>query len=158
MIKLPKRRKSSDNPYKIDYCEMKNIYVLIFNDSRNIKQIIELTDELYHAFDEFELEDISQMQKYDKHIERFELLDEELYKRMINQSDSIENEVEKKILNDELKVAINSLDEVQKRRIKMYYFDELTLEEIAKIEGCSFQAVSKSISLALKKLYQKLKN
>lgn len=157
MVKLPKRKKSKDNPYKIDYCEAKKIYILIFKDSRNIQQIVELTDELYYVFNEFELEDISQMHKYDKHIERFELLDEELYKRMIEQPNSTDDEVEKNILNSELKMAINSLDDVQKRRIKMYYFDELTLEEIAKIEGCSFQAISKCISLALRKMQKKLK-
>lgn len=157
MIKLPKRKKSKDNPYKIDYCEIKEMYVLIFNDSRNIQQKVELTDELFYLFNEFELEDISQMHKYDKHIERFELIDEELYKRMTEQSKLVEEEVEKNLLNIELKSALNSLDEIQKRRIRMYYFDELTLEEIAKIEGCSFQAISKSISLALKKMQKKLK-
>ncbi|HIU03353.1 MAG TPA: sigma-70 region 4 domain-containing protein [Candidatus Onthocola gallistercoris] len=36
-------------------------------------------------------------------------------------------------------------------RLQMYFFDGLTYEEIAVREGCSYQAVQKSIAAALKK-------
>lgn len=41
--------------------------------------------------------------------------------------------------------AINKLSYTQRRRIKMYYFDELDLKTIATIEHTSFQMISKSI-------------
>ena len=49
------------------------------------------------------------------------------------------------------------LPEVQKRRLQMYFFDGLTYEEIAVREGCSYQAVQKSIAAALKKIRKFLK-
>lgn len=39
----------------------------------------------------------------------------------------------------------------------MYYFEELTLKEIAKKEGCSKVAIKYSIDSALKKIYENLK-
>ena len=44
------------------------------------------------------------------------------------------------------------LPEVQKRRIKKYYFDDMTLEEIAKSESCTFRAIKFSIDIGLNKL------
>lgn len=158
MVVLPKRRKSKDNPYTIIYCESNQTYIVNFRDSKGVFQNIELTDELYRIFDKFELEDISMMHKVDKYIEHSELFDETLYKRSIKTIISLEEQVEKNMTNAELKKAINKLSEVQKRRIKMYYFEDLTLEEIAEIEECSFQAVSKSINIALQNLKKILKN
>ena len=54
--------------------------------------------------------------------------------------------------------AINKLSDVQKRRIKMYYFEELNLEQIAKIEHTSFQMISKSIKQGIENLKKILKN
>lgn len=119
--------------------------------------IIEITDEIYRAFDSFELEDISQMHKYDKYIEHSEVYDETLYKRMTVESIAIEDIVDNKIRNEKLFNAINQLNNSQKRRIIMYYFNGLKLNEIALIEGCSFQAINKSIKLAEKKLKYILK-
>ena len=55
---------------------------------------------------------------------------------------------------DDLHAAINKLPEKQRKRLVLYYFHNLTLEEIAKLEGVSFQTISKSIDLAIKKLAQ----
>ena len=46
---------------------------------------------------------------------------------------------------EELKKAIDQLSDIQKQRIKMYYFENLSLDEIAKNEGTTHQAISKSI-------------
>ena len=56
-----------------------------------------------------------------------------------------------------LREGVNQLPEVQKRRLQMYFFDGLTYEEIAVREGCSYQAVQKSIAAALKKIRKFLK-
>ena len=157
MVVMPKRRKSKDNPYTLFYSEEKKIYMIKFKDSKGLLQNIELTDELYQIFNKFELEDISMMHKIDKYIEHSEVFEETLYRRSIKKVISIEEEVERNISFKELKEAINSLPIVQKRRIKMYYFDDLNLEQIAKIENCSFQAISKSINAALQNLSKNLK-
>ena len=62
------------------------------------------------------------------------------------------------IINQELKEAINLLSEKQKRRIKMYYFEDMNLREIAEKEGCSIMSVKNSIDNGLSKLKEILKN
>ena len=42
------------------------------------------------------------------------------------------------------------LPKVQRRRIKKYYFEELTLKEIAKEENCTKMAIKFSIDNAIK--------
>ena len=77
---------------------------------------------------------------------------------MLNKPITIEDEVEEKILFDDIKNAIDSLPEIQKNRIKKYYFDNKTLEQIAEEENCSKVAVKYSIDIALEKISKKFKN
>ena len=53
------------------------------------------------------------------------------------------------MLNEELKNAIKLLNDIQKRRLIKYYFEDKSLEEIALEEGTSHQAISKSIHKAI---------
>lgn len=88
MIKMPKRRKSKDNPYNLILLNDK--YYLTFKDGRNVQQTVELSLDIFEAFNKFELEDISQMHKYDKHIEHSEVYEESLYKRALNKPMTLE--------------------------------------------------------------------
>ena len=101
---------------------------------------------LNQAFDKFELEDISQIHKERKHIEKNEVYEETLYHRAIDTSASVEEQVENKLINDELRKAINKLSDVQKRRIKMYYFEGLTQQQIADREHTSIRAIQYTLN------------
>lgn len=150
-----KRNKDKYNPYTIEIKEEK--YYVSFKDGNNVLQEISITKEVYDAFDKFELEDISQIHKIRKHIEHNELYEETLYQRSVIDSISVEDEVSTNILNEELRQAINSLDEIQKRRIIKYYFYDKTYEEIAKEENCSKVAIKYSIDSAIKNISKKIK-
>ena len=158
MANMPKRRKSKDNPYSLNYNEENNTYKVSFKDGINIFHEIEVSEKIYEAFDKFELEDISQMHKYERHIEHSEIYENTLNNRAVDKPVSLEQEVENKIMVDELKNAINLLSEVQKRRLKMYYFEDMTLKQIADIEGCSPKNVFKSIEQAKENIKKNLKN
>ena len=158
MANMPKRNKSKDNPYVLDYNQEKNIHIIKFKDSNNNLQIVEITEEVYKVFDRAELDDISQIHKYRKYIEHSEVYEETLYHRAINHPISIEEEVETKMLFDELKNSINQLSNVQKRRIKMYYFENMMIEEIATLENTTHQAVSKSIRRGIEQIKKNIKN
>ncbi|MEE1032059.1 MAG: sigma factor-like helix-turn-helix DNA-binding protein [Ruminococcus sp.] len=54
--------------------------------------------------------------------------------------------------NNKVHNAIEQLSEVQKRRIKIYFFEGMTYEEIAEREKCKHPAVLKSVKVALEKL------
>lgn len=163
MTNMPKRRKSKDNPYTLDYNDNEHIYTVSFIDNKQVIHNVEVSKKVFEAFDKFELEDISELHKVDKHIDsrnidNTDYTDIVLYHLGISNYKSVEEEIEEKLQNEELYKAINILSETQKRRLKLYYFEDLTLQEIADLEGCSVKNVYKSIEQAKEKIAKNLKN
>lgn len=157
MINIPIRNKSKDNPYTLGYDEIRERFIVKFYDVHNNQQTVEISESVYKAFDEFELEDISQIHKYRKHIEHSEIYEDKLESRMRNKSLSTENIVEQRLIKEELKNIINMLSDTQKRRIIKYYFYEKNEYEIAYEENTTQQAINKSLQLALEKLKKMIK-
>lgn len=155
MNSLPKRRKYKDNLYTLSTID--NHYYILFRDSSNMPRIVEVKKEIYDIFNQFELDDLKELNEYDRHIEHLELTDESIYKKVINNEDGIDDLIIRNSTYDELINAINKLSNTQRRRIKMYYFDELDLKTIASIEHTSFQMISKSIKQAINNLKKILK-
>lgn len=158
MAKMPKRRKSKDNPYTLEYIEDKNIYKVNFKNNKGNLNAVEISVDIYKAMDKFELEDISQMHQFERHIEHSELFEGTLNERAVDKPLALEDIVENTIINEELRKAIDSLSEIQKRRIKLYYFDGLTQQEIANREGTSLRAVQYTLNSAMNELKKILKN
>ena len=160
MVNRPKRRKDKDNPYSLDFKE--NSYVVSFKTNKNEYKEVKISEEVFKAFDRFELEDISQLHKVDKHIDmrvidNTEYMDIILFNNALNDEISIAEQIENKILQEELKKAILELSEVQKRRVIKYYFENKTLQKIAEEEGCSITSVKESLDSSINKLRKKLK-
>lgn len=152
MKKEIKRRKDKYNPYTLINLEKKKKYLITFKDELNNENFIEVTKKVYNAFNEFELVDLSQMNKFDRHIEHSELNEITLNKRIFNKEKSIEEIVINNIEMHDLYVAISQLPDKQKDRIYKYFFDNLTLREIAQLEKCSIRAIQYSMEGALKNL------
>ncbi len=154
------RRKSKDNPYTINVNN--NIYFVTFKDGCNNLNEVEVSKEVYEVFDQNELKDISQMHKVEKYYD-FRRIDNSDYTGIVlffgtkSNYKSLEDEVIENIDNEKLYEAINKLSEVQKRRIKMYFFEDLNYTQIARIESCDESSVRESIHSALKKLKNLLK-
>ena len=148
--KHPKRRKDKYNPYSIS--KIGDHYFLCFKDVQGISHKFEIGKTLYELFDCFELEDISYLNIWDRHIEQSELTESSMYSRAAHKSEPVENAAIRHIETKLLHSAIDKLPVIQRRRLKMYYFDELTYRQIAKKEGCTFQAVAKTIKAAEKQL------
>ena len=151
-IVRPKRRRDKYNPYKLDYDEIKNQYIIMFFDNNRQNHKVIVTKKIEEAFNRFELEDLSIINKFDNHIEHAEVYENNLVSRAINKPESLETIVERKINNELLYKNINKLPEIQKRRLKKYYFLGKTFEEIALEENCTKRAIKFSVDLALKKL------
>ena len=156
MENRPKRRKHKDNPYELNIIDSK--YIVKFKDNKKETHYVEVNTQIYEIFDKFELRDLSELNEYDNHIEHSELYDETLERRIIHKQELIEDVIIRKVTFEKLHDAIQQLSEIEKRRIKMYYFEDKTLEEIAKIENTSHQAISKSLQNSIKKLKNILKN
>lgn len=154
---FPKRRKDKDNPYTLIKLENNN-YGVSFKDGMNINRNIEIADKIFKQMNKDELEDKHQMNQYERYIEKNDVTELSLYKRAIATVITVEEEVEKNIVNEEVRNAIKQLSPVQKRRIIKYYFYDMNEYEIAEDENATQQAVNKSLHSAYKILYDILKN
>ena len=154
MKSLPKRRKKKDNPYTLLYEEESNRYFILFKNVRNVINKVEVNIDVFNAFDRFELDDISDLHKIDKHIDMRELDENKNYE---NDTESIDDFIIRKSTYEELHKAINKLTETQKRRIKYYYFDDMKFSDIARVEECDESSVRESIYAGIEKLKKILK-
>ena len=155
MSDRPKRRKSNDNPYTLQI--INNTYVVIFKDNTYKDHIVEVSEDVFNAMNSFELDDLKELNEFDRHIEHSFLLDEKLYTRAKNKPLDLEDEIIRKSSFEDLKRAIDTLPEIQRRRIKKYYFEEKNEYEIAKEENTTQQAINKNLHQAIKKLKEILK-
>ena len=79
MDKRPKRRKDKYNPYTL--CSEKWRYYISFVDVNNNFQEIAVSQEVFESFNKFELEDVSKMNEYDRHLEHSEIYEHTLHKK-----------------------------------------------------------------------------
>lgn len=156
MDKRPKRRKDKYNPYTLS--TESGEYYILFIDVNNHIQKVELSKKLFDSFNKFELEDISQMNEYDRHYEHSEVYEKTLNKKNVAVSQSLEEHFEDVLVMENLHMAITKLPEVQKRRLKKYYFEEKTFDEIALEEGCTYQSIQRSVYRAVAKIKSILEN
>ncbi len=157
MDKSPKRRKYKDNPYTLIKDASEDIYIIKFKDSKNKIQIVKVDSKVYEVFDNSELHDLKELNEYDNHIEHLLLDENQLYRRMFNKVKSLDSLVEDEKIFNNLKNEIQKLPDIQKNRLKKYFFDGKTYEQIAYEEGCSKVAIKYSLEVALKKISKKFK-
>ena len=151
----PTRRRDKDNPYELFTTGLGTAqprYYLTFVDSTGTKQCMEIDKALFDVFDRFELDDISFMNEVDRHYEQSDQTEQSLNKRTAQPQKSVEEAVFQRVAVEMLRQAISKLPEKQRRRLVLYYFCDLTYEQIAEMEGCTHPAVMKSITSALEKL------
>lgn len=153
--KHPKRRKDKYNPYTI--CETEGRYYISFKDGQGARHEFEISETLYHAFDTFELEDLSYLNVWDRHIEHSEVWEPTLSRRAFGKPADFEESMLKKLRDEQLHNAIRQLPEKQRNRLFLHYFEGLTYMEIAKKENCSVRAVEYSVQGAIQRLRKILK-
>lgn len=153
--KHPNRKKDKHNPYTLTIVNGR--YYLSFKDGRGMLQTIEIDKVLYGLFNRFELEDISYLNKVSRHIEHSELTEATLNDRAFYKPETVEDAVSRSMEYELLHRAIAKLPEVQRRRLLLYFFGELTYEQIAELEGCTKRAVKFSVDIAIEKLKRDLK-
>ncbi len=156
----PKRRKDKGTPYEIFTTGINTAqpcYYLSFVDGSGVKRCMKIDKVLFDTFDRFELDDISFMNEVNNHYERSEQTEVSLNKRSARLQESVEDTVSWKMEVDKLYRAIAKLPEKQNRRLVLYYFGELTYEQIAELEGCTISPVKRSIESAIQNLKKFLK-
>ena len=116
MDKRPKRRKDKYNPYTLHMENGK--YYILFVDVNNHIQRVEVSKQIFESFNKFELEDISQMNEYDRHYEHSEIYENALHRRNVSDIQLLEEYFDNAQDAENLHMAVNKLPEVQKRRLK----------------------------------------
>ena len=154
--KCPKRRKDKYNPYTLSIENQK--YYISFKDINGVIQKTEVDKEVFDTFDSFELEDISIMNEIERHYEYSELTEETLNRRAVHKSKTVEDIILAVLEYETLFKAISQLTEIQRKRLLLYYYDHLTYEQIAEIEGCTKMPVMRSIKKAEEKIKEYFKN
>ena len=153
----PKRRKDKYNPYTIGTTE-DGRHWLTFLDGQGNRHHFEISAAVFALFDSFELDDLSYLNEVDRHYEQSELTEAALYDRAVHRPATVEESALQSMEYAQLHRAISVLPEIQKRRLILYYFQGLTYEQIAGMEGCTKRAVKFSVDIAVEKLKKFFKN
>ena len=156
MDKRPKRFKEFDNPYTLESIEKEELYFIKFRDELG-EHIVSVSKEVFDVFDESEKYENNMMSKNSKHLHKFELSDEALSNKMVNNQISIEEMIINDIMKKKLHEAIEELPEKERTRLYKYYFQNKTLEQIAKEEKVYKSTIKRSIDKSLEKISKKLK-
>lgn len=149
-----------DRKFKIKKLTFKpnNKHVTVINKSAKRINEIRMTRTLQKEFERQRKEDISHKNKFDRHIEHFELSEEEISVRAIHKNPTIEEII---LGNESIREIIREiwvLPIPQNRRVYMYVVDGLSYTEISKIELRDVSVVKRSVDAGIKKLQKKLKN
>lgn len=151
----PKRRRAKDNPYELYtvgiHTDQPRFYIA-FTDCEGIHRELEIGKALFETLNRFELDDLSFLNEVDNHYEHSELTEASLNARAFYQPETVEEIALQHFQNERLHTAITQLPEKQRTRLILYYFGELTYEQIAEMEGCTIMPVKRSIDAALKNL------
>ena len=148
----PKRLKDKYNPYSISSAvnrEGHRRYFVSFKDVTGQSHTVEINEQLFRAFDDFELEDKRHLNEEDRHYEKSPLTEALINQRADTKPPALEEIVFQK---DEIRRSMDCLAETQRRRVKLYFFSSMTLEQIASAEKCSVTAVKNSLDRAIKAL------
>ncbi len=123
-------------------------YYAKFTDGQGIEQITELDSEVYNVIHNSQ-KGISSQSRKDR---RYGLCS---FDESIGDADVVDETEQTEELLKKVWAHIEELTKVQQRRLRLYFEKKKTLEQIAEIEGSTWQAIQKSIRIALDYLRSK---
>ena len=123
-------------------------YYAKFTDGQGIEQTTELDSEVYSVINNSQ-KGISSQARKDR---RYGLCS---FDESIGEADIIDEAEQTEELLKMVWEHIGELTEVQQRRLQLYLDEKKTFEQIAEIEGSTWQAIQKSIRIALDYLRSK---
>ena len=146
------------NPYilRTEIVEGITRYYVSFIDGQTFYRETEVSHSVYLEFLRFIKVERNLRRWDERRTEQSELTDETLHRRAIFPQKSAEETTFDRLQSEQLQLTIQELPEMQRRRFILYHEFDLTYEQVAEIEGCSFQAVAKAIKAAeskIKKLF-----
>jgi RNA polymerase sigma-70 factor (ECF subfamily) len=123
-------------------------YYVSFADGQGILRETEVSRPVYLEFLRFIKVERNLRRWDERHTIYADLNDEALINRALCFTKSAEEMAFDSLLNEQLRLAIQGLTDIQCRRFALYYEFGLSYDQIAEIEGCSFVAVKYTIDKA----------
>jgi len=148
------------NPYTLrtEIFEGMTQYFISFMDGQTILRETEVSRPVYLEFLRF-VKTARNLRRWDeRHTEQSDLTDESLYDRALHKPKSVEDAAFDSLRSEKLRLVIQDLPEIQRRRFVLYHEFGLTYEQIAKMEGRRKSTVCESVLRAEEKIREKIKN
>ena len=147
------------NPYTLRTEIVEGImhYYVSFKDGQAIPRETEVSRPVYLEFLRFVKQERNLRRWDERHVEQSELSDETLYSRAVNPPKGVDEMAYDSMRDERLRQAIAGLPEIQRRRFVLHYEFGLNFEQIAEMEGCKRQPVTRSIERAEEKIREVIK-
>ena len=148
------------------FCFQKTKYGGITMSNNNNQELIEITynnekiiisQEIADYLEDYRRDIHRQLKKKQRNQNNAQWIDGIIESLMSVPPVGFEDDVIRKLEQKLMQELVNTLPETQRRRLKAYYYDELTYREIATLEGVHFSAIKRSVELALKNLKRNFK-
>jgi len=133
-------------------------YFVSFKDGQAVQHETEVSRPVYLEFCRFVKRERNLRRSDERHIEQSDLTDETLYNRAACPPKAVDETVFDSLRNEQLRQAIAELPKIQRRRFVLHHEFGLTYEQIAKMEGCKRQPVTRSVERAEEKIREVMKN
>ncbi len=143
--------------YILEYNEEINKYFIYFKDSVNNECRLEIKKEIFDTYKKSKREYKKIQNQYDRHEEHSEQSDISLYKRAFVSKVSLEDIVIEKISNSALRKIVQEVPEPHNHRLEMYFFEDMTIKEIASKENKDERTIRYSISKGINEIAKKIK-
>ena len=135
------------NPYEV-FCRY---YAAFFNFKGELQEV-EIEETVFLAFKQFVKTERNLRRSDERHEEYLEQTEDEVTYKMNKEQKSVEEVICERELEEEVNAAIDTLPDVQRRRLLLYHKYGLTYAQIAEVERCSHPAIIKSVKEGLKKI------
>ena len=147
------------NPYTLRMEISRDItrYYVSFMDGEGINRETEVSRPVYLEFLRFIRLERNIRRWDERHLEQSVLSDEALYMRALYPQKSVERTALDRMRDEYLRLTVQSLPEVQRRRFVLHHEFGLTFQQIAKMEGCSKVSVFRAIRRAEGNIRDKMK-
>jgi len=134
---------------------MDNSLVTIKYKTADGKQIcVEVSTAVRNLLEQTDRQIRSQRRKDRRYLDNGEYIDGLTDTTIISPDEDIADLVCRMDIYNKFHSAIKSLPEIQRKRLLLYYFHDLTYRQIAKIEGVNHKTIVKSVALAISKLHK----
>ena len=143
--------------YKLEFDNKLNKYYIFFKDSVGKECKLEIEEEIFNVYMKSKQEYKKIQNQYDRHEEHFEQTEKNLYKKGVHTAEYVEDFIIKKEAYSDLRKTVKKVTSPHNKRVEMYFFKEMTIQEIATKEGKNERTIRYSIKKGIDEIIKKFK-